>query len=267
MAFSALAAIGIAGATAGAVVQSNAARSAARTQQQSAAQANQTQRDSLSQARADLELYRNLGGGATAQLSNLLGIGADPARSVLGQGPTSYAQGSDMFSRPFMPTQEQLESTPGYQFALTQGLRGVTNQTSARGLAGSGAQAKALGDYATGLASQTYQQQLANHLGQQEMSFNQGVTNQTNLYNRLLGLGQMGQNSAAMSGSASLQTGSNIAANTIGAGNAAASGTVGSANAIAQGLGGVTDSISQGVVLNRLMANPTSPFANPLGRG
>lgn len=105
-----------------------------------------------------------------------------------------------------------LEQTPGYQFTLNQGLKGVNNQQSALGLANSGAAQKAAASYATGLASNTYQQQ-----------FNNAVTNQTNTYNRLMGLTDIGQSSAAGVGAGALQTGTSIGANQIGAGNAMAS--------------------------------------------
>lgn len=58
----------------------------------------------------------------------------------------------------------QLEQMPGYQFALTQGLKSVQNGATARGLGVSGAAQKAAASYATGLASQTYQNQVQNLL-------------------------------------------------------------------------------------------------------
>lgn len=64
------------------------------------------------------------------------------------------------------PTQvnSQLEQLPGYQFALTQGLKSVQNGATARGLGVSGAAVKAGLGYATGLAQQTYQNQVQNLL-------------------------------------------------------------------------------------------------------
>jgi len=59
---------------------------------------------------------------------------------------------------------EAFQASPGYQFALEEGLKGVQRGLAPRGLAGSGREAKELSRYATGLAGQEYggwQQQLA----------------------------------------------------------------------------------------------------------
>lgn len=59
-------------------------------------------------------------------------------------------------------------ANPQYQFALQQGLQAVQNQNSAKGWMGSAPMAKELSSYASGLASQTYnnwQGQLANLAG------------------------------------------------------------------------------------------------------
>lgn len=51
---------------------------------------------------------------------------------------------------------KMFESSPGYQFALKQGLQGVRRGMAAGGLRGSGAEERALQRYGTGLASQEY---------------------------------------------------------------------------------------------------------------
>lgn len=50
------------------------------------------------------------------------------------------------------------QTSPGYQFALNQGLQGVSRGMAASGLTDSGAEQKALSDYAMGKANQEYSQ-------------------------------------------------------------------------------------------------------------
>lgn len=52
--------------------------------------------------------------------------------------------------------QAALAQTPGYQFALTQGLKATQAGFAAKGLGSSGAALRGAADYTTGLASQTY---------------------------------------------------------------------------------------------------------------
>lgn len=77
-----------------------------------------------------------------------------------GSAPTNQQGMMQGFS--WNPTMQQLASTPGYQFTLQQGLQGVQNQYSGMGLGVSGAEQKGAASYASGLASQTYDQQLKN---------------------------------------------------------------------------------------------------------
>lgn len=57
-----------------------------------------------------------------------------------------------------------LQNTPGYQFALQQGLRGVQSSAAAKGTLLTGGTLKALQGYGTGLADQTYQSSVRNAL-------------------------------------------------------------------------------------------------------
>ncbi|MFB9952028.1 DNA transfer protein p32 [Rhizobium puerariae] len=127
---------------------------------------------------------------------------------------------------PVVMDQETLEKTPGYQFNLQQGLKSTQNSAAARGLGNSGAALKGAASYATGLADSTYQNQ-----------FNNAVTNQTNAYNRLMGLVQSGQNAAAQTGAYGTQTAQSIGQNTIAGGTATAAGYTGAANALTNGVG------------------------------
>lgn len=75
--------------------------------------------------------------------------------------------------------QKALENTPGYQFTLNQGLKATQNSYAAQGLGSAGAAIKGSAQFATGLADQTYQQQVGNYLN----NYNSQFTNAYNIYN------------------------------------------------------------------------------------
>lgn len=204
---------------AGSAISASGAKSAANTQAQAADNASQLQWQQFQQMQQNLQPYMNLG------TSNIPGM----------QAQLGKLQGMN-FS--FNPTEDQLSQTPGYQFTLQQGLKNTNNALAAKGLNLSGAQAKGISNYTTGLADQTYQQQYQNAL--QQFMTNYGV--QSDTYNRLSGLVGLGQNSAAGVGNAGLQT-ANQAGNYLTQGaNAQAAGTIGTANAINGGLGSLSGS-------------------------
>lgn len=148
----------------------------------------------------------------------------------------SMAKGSLL--APFNPTEAQLQATPGYQFNLSQGEKAVTNSNAARGLGVSGAALRGAADYATGLADSTYQNQ-----------FNNYQTQQSNDFNRLMGLSTLGQNSAAQTGAFATQTGANVGSNLIGAGNAQAGANMATGTAVS----GATSNVSNLLVLQSLL--------------
>jgi hypothetical protein len=208
------AAVGIGAAVAGTAVSASASKSAAKTQADAANNAAQVQWNEFNQLQQNQQPYMDLGVGTIPRLQDQLGN--------LGRMQFSFSPGD-------------LTQTPGYQFTLQQGLKGVDNSLSAKGLNLSGAQAKGIGQYATGLADQTYQQQYQNAL--QQFMTNYGV--QSDQYNRLSGLVGLGQNSAALVGNAGLQTANNVGNYITQAGNAQAAGTIGVGNAINKGLSSI----------------------------
>lgn len=136
--------------------------------------------------------------------------------------------------------QATLEATPGYQFNLTQGLKATQNAAAARGLGVSGAALKGAATYATGLADSTYQNQ-----------FNNAVTNQTNAYNRLAGVANLGESAAAQTGTLGTQIATGIGNNLVGAGNANAASSIATGNAI----GSAAQSVPNGLLLQSLVNN------------
>lgn len=188
-----------AAAVGGALISSSASKSAAKKQANSADAASQTQKDMYDQTRNDLGGYRDAGTTALNQLMG--GMGQN------GQFMQSYS-GQDIYD------------DPSYKFRLQQGQDSIQSGAAAQGGLLSGATQKALLNYGQDAASQEYGN-----------AYNRFNADQTNQYNRLANLVGVGQNAAAQTGNAGLQTGQAIANNTMGAGNALAAGQIGSANA------------------------------------
>jgi hypothetical protein len=114
-------------------------------------------------------------------------------------------------TKPIMLDQAALEATPGYKFALDQGLKSIQSSAAKRGLGVSGAALKGATQYATGLADNTYQNQFKNNLDSSNA-----------IYNRLFNLSTLGENAAAGVGKAAQETGANIGNNITNAGQAQA---------------------------------------------
>ena len=124
----------------------------------------------------------------------------------------------------------QLENSDYYKFAMNQGQRAVTNSAAARGLGKSGAALKGAATFAKGLATDTY-----------KTAFDMANINQTNAYQRLLNLIQVGGNAAAQTGTFGANAANQTSQALIGAGNAqaaAANATGGSIANIANNIGG-----------------------------
>ncbi len=86
-------------------------------------------------ARDYYDPYSKAGEGSLAMLGNALGLNG--------------AEGNAAATQAF-------QSSPGYQFALNQGLQGVQRSAAAKGMLNSGNTMMALNDYAQGVANQDY---------------------------------------------------------------------------------------------------------------
>jgi hypothetical protein len=169
------------------------------------------------QLQQNLAPYANFGASTMPNLMQKLGLGGSGGGFNFGQ---------------FNFNPQDLQNTPGYQFTLGQGLKNTNNALSSQGLLGSGAQAKALADYTTGLANTTYSDQFKNALNAYNSNYNTAVGGFNANINPLVQLLTLGQNSAAGVG----QGGYNSAVN---AGNAIAQGTIGSGSQSANTLNGL----------------------------
>mgnify|MGYP001585493678 CR=1 FL=1 len=159
------------------------------------------------------------------QLDRLQGNLNAAREGPLGADPNSILQQQFQFDP------SQLDQTPGYQFALTQGLKNTNNSLAAQGLQLSGAQAKGLSQYATGLADQTYGDQYNRALS----TFNTNTQLAQNNVGNLQNLVNVGQNSAAQQGQASVSGAANAGNFQVQSGNAQAAGIMGVGNAAQNG--------------------------------
>jgi hypothetical protein len=179
------------GAIGSAVIGSSAAKKAANAQDKSAQLAIAEQRRQFDLNRSDLEPWRTAGGQA------------------IGQGFAMLQPGYDY------------TASPGYQFRLDEGLRGVQNSAAAKGLLQSGGTLKGIDRYAEGLAAQDFNDQ----------------------FNRYMSVASGGQQATQAGVAAGQNSANSIADLLTQAGNAKASGYIGSANAISNGIGGLSQAL------------------------
>ncbi len=201
----------VAGAMLGsAALSSSAASSAADTQANAQRQAAATQQQMFNTINSQEQPFMQAGYGATTQLNDLLGTSGNTGASGYGS-----------LTQPFNPSQQQLESYPGYQFALKTGGQAIRNADTPGMGALSGSALKDLMGFNQGLASQTYQNY-----------FNNTQTQQNNIFNRLNNIATLGQNAASNTGTVGSSLGTGIAQAQAAAGGSLAAGTVGAANAL-----------------------------------
>lgn len=109
--------------------------------------------------------------------------------------------------------------TPGYQFQVEEGEKGVLNNLAALGMKNSGAALKALTRFRTGIANQEY----------------------NNYLNRLAGAAGMGQSQVNATNNLTQNAANNIGQATQDAGAARASGYVGAANSWQNAIGNISN--------------------------
>jgi hypothetical protein len=169
----------------GALIGSSASKKAAKAQTQATQAGIDEERRQFDLSRGDLAPWREAGSQA------------------IGQGLAMLQPGYDY------------TASPGYQFRLDEGLRGVENSAAARGLLQSGGTLKGIEKYGQGLAAQDFNDQ----------------------FNRTMAVAGGGQQAATSGAQLGANSAHSIADLLTQAGNARASGYVGSANAWSQGLG------------------------------
>lgn len=183
------------------------------------------------QTRSDLLPYSTTGYNA------LQGAYDIAQRGPTGGGPDYI--GMAEANLPLRMTQAELEQTPGYQFALSQGLKSTQSAAAARGLGVSGAALKGAAEYSTGLANKTYQDQfnLAQKRFEDYVNLNVGQQgNLKNEFDRYNSLATLGQASAAGTATVGMNTAKAEGAFLNSAGQTQASGMMNATNALSGGV-------------------------------
>jgi len=195
-----------------ALLGASASRSAAKAQAGAADRAADLQAEQYYQTREDQAPWREAGVNALARQRQLMGLGEDQGTGGFGR----YAQDFGM---------QDYQEDPGYRFRLSEGMKALGNQASARGGMISGQTMKGMQDYAQGSASQEFNN-----------AFNRYQTNRSNQLNPLQSLSGGGQTATSLMGAA----GQNYA-------NQAGEAYMGKGNAMASGYGNIASSIGSGV--------------------
>jgi hypothetical protein len=119
---------------------------------------------------------------------------------------------------------------PGYQFRLAQGQKAFENQANRAGGLIGGNVMQGMQDYTQGQASQEF-----------GAAFGRNAATQTNIFNRLKGIADMGLGAAGTTGQAATAAGQTIGSAQIGAANAEAAGITGQAKAYGNTLQGMAN--------------------------
>jgi hypothetical protein len=269
---------------AGAVIQGNAAKSAAQAQEQAAQNANQTQLAEL-QATAGLQTPgRNLGYGADALLAQLYGL-PNPNSATTTAG---YGANQSLNAIGGIPGVLGSTATGGAGVGgASGGTSGLTNigPTGSLGANGAAANTAAGGSALPANAPAGAASQFSNFynspgyqftLQQGEQAINRGASangslfttnnlnqlgtyaegtasNQYNNYvSQLMGLAGLGAGANNATGAAATTAGNNISANQLSAGNANASGILGSAGAYSGAVNNAGGLLGNYAMLNNL---------------
>jgi hypothetical protein len=136
-------------------------------------------------------------------IAKLLGYGDDYANAFKGMS-AAYAPytrtggvANEQLQR-LLADPSSLRHLPGYQFAQDQGIQALDRSAKARGMLESGRQDKDLLRFSTGLADQTYGNQLSRLMGLTQMGI--GATGAKNATAGQGVIGQMGARSSAYDG-------------------------------------------------------------------
>lgn len=197
----------------GGVVQSSAAKRAARVQQQSADRATELQRQMFERQTELAEPFRQAGITSQNEMLRLLGLSGDASSAGYGS-----------IGKPF--TMTDMEMDPGYGFRLNEGLKALDRTAAARGGLMSGAALKAAGRYGQEMASGEYMN-----------AFNRSRALMGERLSTLGSLYGAGQSATQQVANQAGQYGVNAGNLMMESGRARASGYLGQANAITNALG------------------------------
>jgi hypothetical protein len=139
---------------------------------------------------------------------------------------------------------------PGYQFRLAQGQKAFENQANRGGGLIGGNVMQGMQDYTQGQASQEFGN-----------AFARNATTQTNIFNRLKGIADMGLNATGTTGEAALRTGESMGSAALVGAQAQAAGDIGAAKAY----GNTFQSMANAATLPYVMQTPgATPTGQPM---
>lgn len=144
---------------------------------------------------------------STVQQKNSANAGANGGvgqGSLLNYGQDQYK--NDVGYTPMVNSLEELQATPGYKFQLEQGLQGVNNSAAAKGGLLSGANMKALNDYAQGQAATGYQ----NAWERAQNAYQNAFSRNQQKFQNLQSMANNGQSAATTQGNYAQNLGTNI---------------------------------------------------------
>lgn len=232
-------------ATQAANVQATAAENASQAQLEAARLSADVQREGLAFQKQTYEQTR-------ADQLPWLEAGRTALTSYMGELGLSDEAKAGTFESGF-------KETPGYQFAVQEGEKGIVNNLAALGMKNSGAALKALTKFRTGLADQSYD----NYLNRLSGVAGTGQTAATNLASQGQNMATNTQNALGGIARTHEQAGQARASGYINSGQAQASGIVGSANAWNNALTGIGNQV--GNALGWLSQRNRFPAAPALG--
>lgn len=205
----------VGGSLVGGYMSSQAASSAASDQENASNNATQAQENMYNQTVANEQPYMTAGSSAMSSLTGQLPSLTTPINN------SNWEQYMD----------------PSYSFQLQQGQQALQNSQAAGDGAMSGAAMKGLIGYNQNMAQTGYQN-----------AFQDYQTQNQNIYNRLAGVAQLGQNAASNTGMTGAGMAGGIANTITGTGNAEAAGAIGSANAYT----GAANNLSSMYMMNNM---------------
>lgn len=217
-----LAAVGIASAGIGAY----GASTAAGDQSQAAANAQAISQNQFNTINGQEQPYNQSGMGALGQLNYLLGQGT-PGSATAGGAPTASSSTGGNYGSLVAPftMQNFQQLSPAYNFQLQQGQQNVLNSDAAGQGSLSGSALKDLTNYNQSAANTSFNN-----------AFNQYQTQQSNVFNRLSSIANLGQNAATNTGQQGTALAGQAAQSATNIGSAQAAGTIGASNALTGGL-------------------------------
>lgn len=216
----------VVGSLAGGYMQGQAAENAADTQAAASRYASQQQREMFDIQNRQFAPYRGMGYTGLNLLSQFL-PGQTPRYDAEGN-VIGTQQGSGFLTENFTPADIAKYGDPAYDFVRSQGLGAVTQRF---GPAGGGSNRDiARTKFASDYAKLAYQQAFENKQSQQ-----------TNLYNRLAGIINIGTGAQTQVGNLASGTATNIGQLGMAGAAAQAAGTVGAANAYSGAINNITN--------------------------